>query len=73
MVPTFAKLEEPNIAAIWKEEDTAIVSHGPRPSLPVVTNENQVSSHPHHTREDRLSRLRSGTNLHYYHEPLGTT
>ena len=30
IVPTFTELEEPNIAAVWKEEDIAVVSHGSR-------------------------------------------
>ena len=28
MVPTFVELEEPNIVAIWKEEDIVVSSHG---------------------------------------------
>ena len=31
MVHTFAELEELNIVAVWKEENTVVASHGPRP------------------------------------------
>ena len=31
MVPTFVKMEEPNIAALWREEETTVVSHFPIP------------------------------------------
>ena len=29
MVPTFVELKEPNIIAVWRKEETAVVSHGP--------------------------------------------
>ena len=33
MVPTFAELEEPNIAIVWREIETVVVSHGLVPEL----------------------------------------
>ena len=45
MVPIFTELEEPNIAAIWKEEDIIIVSHGSHPE-PIAGDRGEPSIIP---------------------------
>ena len=45
MVPTFAELKEPNIVAVWKEEDIAVVSHGSCPK-PIAGDRREPSIIP---------------------------
>ena len=45
MVLTFAELEEPNIAAVWKEEDIVVVSHGSHPE-PITRDRGKPSIIP---------------------------
>ena len=70
MVPTFVKMEEPNIAALWREEETTVVSHFPIPEPTGGDKEEPSVFYWCQNYEGQHSRWRSGSNSYHCHKPL---